>query len=440
MTPREILALCREKEVRTVDLRFADWSGAWTHLSLPVGRLDEDLFEEGIGFDGSRLWGGPAATSSDLLAVPQAETAYLDPVAATPTLAILCNLHDPLTREPFARDPRQIAQKAENYLRSTGFADTVMIGAKAQFLVFDEAQFTTTPHSFSCKISGLTDGCALYAEILQALSDAGLQVEGQLQSASPWLPTAFALAQQPITAMADSLLTYKHVVRQVARRRGKRATFMPQPLNEGPGCGLHTHFSFWKKEQPIFAGHGYAGLSEQALYAVGGVLRHAPALMAICNPTTNSYKRLAPGGLGPATLSYAQQNRTAACRIPVYNSSPKTRRIAFRMPDPSCNPYLAFAAIVLAAIDGIQLKLHPGQPLEEQRQATSRGPAAELPTAPPTLDDALQALEQDQEFLLRDDVFTPEVLQTFIDRKREAEIQPLRLQPHPLEFSQYFDA
>jgi glutamine synthetase len=435
VTPREILALCREKEVQVVDLRAADLSGKWTHLSIPVGRLDEDLFEEGLGFDGSRLWGGPPTSASDLIAVPQPETAYLDPVAPVPTLAILCNLHDPLTREPFVRDPRQIAQKAENYLRSTGFADGVSIGAKAQFFVFDEASFTNSTTSSSCSVSGLTDPAALQAEIQQALSDAGLQVAGQLQASSPSLPSAIGLAHQPIVAMADSLLTYKHVVRHVARRRGKRATFMPQPLAEGPGSGLHTHFSFWKKDQSIFAGHGYAGLSELALYAIGGVLRHAPALLAICNPTTNSYKRLATGA---SQWGYSQQNRAAACRIPAYNASPKSRRIAFRTPDPSCNPYLAFAAIVLAAIDGIQLKLHPGQPLEEQRSG-ARPSSAELPLAPPTLDEALRALEEDQEFLLRDDVFTPDVLQTWIAEKRQSEILPLRLRPHPLEFTQYFD-
>jgi glutamine synthetase len=436
VTPREILALCREKEVRAVDLRLADLAGRWTHISIPVGRLDEDLFEEGIGFDGSQLWGGPPANASDLIALPQPDTAYLDPTATIPTLAILCNLQDPLTREPFARDPRQIAQRAENYLRSTGFADAASIGAKAQFFLFDEANFANTATSSSCQVNSATDQSSVLSEILQALSDAGLPVEGELQAASPWLPSAVGLAHQPIVAMADALLTYKHVVRQVARRRNKRATFMPQPLAEGPGSGLHTHFSFWKKEQSIFAGHGYAGLSEIGLYAIGGVLRHAPALMALCNPTTNSYKRLAPGSAGAAQPGYSQQNRTAACRIPVYNASPKSRRIAFRTPDPSCNPYLAFAAIVLAAIDGIQLKLHPGQPLEDQR-TTSRA-AAETPI-PATLDDALSALEDDQEFLLRDDVFTPEVLQTWIEQKRRTEIQPLRLRPHPLEFSQYFD-
>ncbi len=439
MTPREILALCREKEVRAVDLRLADLAGAWHHLTIPVGRLDEDLFEEGLGFDGSALWGGPPISASDLLAVPQPETAYLDPVAAVPTLAILCNLQDPLTREPFARDPRHIAQKAENYLRSTGFADTAYIGAKAQFFVFDEARFENSAAGSDYRLSPLTDSGALQAEMLQALGDAGLQVEGQLQAASPWLPNAFGLAHQPIVGMADSLLTYKHVIRQVARRRNKRATFMPQPLAQGPGSGLHAHFSFWKKEQPLFAGHGYAGLSELALYALGGVLRHAPALMALCNPTTNSYKRLAPGGLGPVQLTYAQQNRSAACRVPVYNSSPKSRRIAFRCPDPSCNPYLAFAAIVLAAIDGIQLKLHPGPPFEGDRLAASREQQADLPQAPATLDDALRALEEDQDFLLRDDVFTPDVIQTWIAEKRSREIQPLRLRPHPFEFSQYFD-
>lgn len=438
MTPREILALCREKEVRTVDLRLADLSGAWHHLLIPVARLDEDLFEEGLGFDGSVLWGGPPASASDLLAVPQPETAYLDPVAAEPTLALLCNLQDPLTREPFARDPRDIAQKAENYLRSTGFADTVFLGTKAQFLMFDEAHFQNSAPASESRVTPLTGGASIFTEMMHALSECGLAVTGHLQPASPWLPSAIGLGHQPIVQMADALLNYKHIVRQVARRRDKRATFMPQPLAEGPGCGLHTSLSFWKKDQPLFAGHGYAGLSELALYALGGILRHAPALMAICNPTTNSYKRLAASVDGVGQLSFAQQNRSSACRIPTYSPSPKSRRIEVRFPDSSCNPYLAFAALVLAAIDGIQLKLNPGPPFEEGR-TKARGGGTELPPVPPTLDEALRALEEDHEFLLHDDVFTADTIQAWVDRKRLTEIQPLRLRPHPFEFSQYFD-
>ena len=438
MTPREILALCREKEVRTVDLRLADLSGAWHHLLIPVARLDEDLFEEGLGFDGSVLWGGPPASASDLLAVPQPETAYLDPVAAEPTLALLCNLQDPLTREPFARDPRDIAQKAENYLRSTGFADTVFLGTKAQFFVFDEAHFQNSFSASESRVSLLTGGESVFTEMMHSLNECGLEVTGHLQPACSSLPSAIGLGHQPIVQMADALLNYKHIVRQVARRRNKRASFMPQPLAEGPGCGLRTSLSFWKKDQPLFAGHGYAGLSELALYALGGILRHAPALMAICNPTTNSYKRLAASADVASQLTFAQQNRSAACRIPAYSPSPKSRRIEVRFPDPSCNPYLAFAALVLAAIDGIQLKLNPGPPLEEGR-TKAHGGAAELPPVPPTLDEALRALEEDHEFLLHDDVFTKDTIQAWVDRKRQTEIQPLRLRPHPFEFSQYFD-
>lgn len=439
MTPREILALCREKEVQVVDLRLADLSGAWHHLVIPVARLDEDLFDDGLGFDGTALWGGPPTHESDLLAVPQPETAYLDPVAPVPTLAVLCNIQDPLTREPFTRDARFVAQKAENYLRGSGFADEARIGSKAQFLVFDTARFHQSASAGEYQVTPATECASLQAEIMQALNEAGLKVEGQLQASSPLEPTAIGLAHQQIVGMADNLLAYKHIVRQVALRRSKRATFMPQPFAEGAGCGLHTHLSFWKKEQPVFAGHGYAGLSDIGLYALGGVLRHAPALLALCSPTTNSFKRLAPGGQGPVHLVYSQRNRSAACRIPVYNSSPQSRRLAFRFPDPSCNPYLAFAAIVMAAIDGIQLKLHPGQPFEENRLAASPHDLRELPQTPATLDEALRALEEDKEFLLRDDVFSEDVIETWIDEKRRREIQPLRLRPHPFEFSMYFD-
>lgn len=439
MTPREILALCREKEVQAIDLRLADLSGAWHHLVIPVARLDEDLFEDGLGFDGTALWGGPPTNESDLLAVPQPETAYVDPVASVPTLAILCNIQDPLTREPFSRDARYVAQKAENYLRSTGFADEARIGPKAQFLVFDQASYHQSTSASEYQLVPATELSSLQIEMMQALHDAGLKVEGQLQAGSPWQPTGIGLAHQPVVGMADNLLTYKHIVRQVARRREKQATFMPQPLAEGTGCGLHLHLSLWKKEQPIFAGHGYAGLSEAGLFALGGILRHAPALLAFCCPTTNSFKRLAPGGQGPTHLMYSQRNRSAACRIPVYSSSPQSRRISFRCPDASCNPYLAFAAIVLAAIDGIQTKLHPGQAFEENRLSLSPEELRDLPHTPATLDEALRALEEDKEFLLRDDVFTADVIETWIDEKRRREIQPLRLRPHPFEFSMYFD-
>jgi glutamine synthetase len=439
VTPREILALCREKEVRAVDLRVADLSGAWHRLTVPVARLDEELFEEGLGFDGSALWGGPAENESDLLAVPQPETAALDPTAAVPTLAILCNIQDPLTREPFARDPRFIAQKAENYLRTTGFADVALIGPKAEFFVFDEAFNDQTEMSAAYELAPATNVEPLFAEMLQALLDAGLQPAGYALPAATSLPAAISLAHQSAVAMADAVLTYKHVIRQVAHKHGKQATFMPQPLASGPGAGLHTSVSFWKKDQPIFAGHGYGGLSDLGLHALGGILRHAPALLAFCGPTTNSYKRLAPGGDGPVSLIYGQRNRSAACRIPVYDPSPKSRRIEFRCPDSSCNPYLAFAAIVLAAIDGIHLKLNPGQPFEGNRLTVPLDQLADFPSAPATLDEALRALEDDQEFLLRDDVFTPEVLATWIGEKRRREIQPLRLRPHPYEFGLYFD-
>jgi glutamine synthetase len=283
-----------------------------------------------------------------------------------------------------------------------------------------------------------TDVEPLFAEMLQALLDAGLEPQGYALPARASLPAAISLAPQSVVAMADAVLTYKHVIRQIAHKHGKRATFMPQPLASGPGAGLHTSVSLWKKEQPIFAGHGYGGLSDQGLHALGGILRHAPALLAFCSPTTNSYKRLAPGGEGPVSLVYGQRNRSAACRIPVDDPSPKSRRLEFRCPDSSCNPYLAFAAIVLAAIDGIQLKLHPGQAFEGNRLTAPLEDLARFPAAPATLDEALRALEEDQEFLLRDDVFTPDVLTTWIAEKRRREIQPLRLRPHPYEFDLYF--
>lgn len=444
MTPREVLAFCREKDVKAVALRFADLFGAWRQITIPLARLEPAAFDDGFGCDGSLASGWQGPQESDLLLVPQADTAFLDPFAATPTLALLCNVIDPLTGDAYSRDPRQVATKAANYLRSTGIADTACFAPKAEFMIFDAAEFGQSAaegyyHLDASDPQGLAD---LGSEMLQGMHDCSLEAEALHESALGPGKLQIDLRFQPLVKMADWLLVYKHVARNVARRNAKLASFMPQPLggDADPGSGMATHFSLWKDDEPLFAGGGYAGLSDLALYAIGGILRHAPALCAFTNPTTNSYKRLAAGGEAPLYLAYGERNRSAACRVPAPTHSLRTKRVEFRCPDPSSNPYLAFAAILMAAIDGIQLKLHPGQPIEKNLHSLSEVELAEVPRTPATLDDALRALEADCDFLLRDDVFTSDVLETWIHHKRQREIEPLRRRPHPHEFSLYFDA
>jgi glutamine synthetase len=470
MKPREVLAMCREKEVKAVDFRFTDFLGAWQHFTIPVGKLEEDTFEDGLGFDGSSIRGWQAINESDMLLVPVPDTAVVDPFATIPTLSIICNIQDPITREDYSRDPRNVARKAVNYLKGTGIADTCFIGPEAEFFVFDDVRFDQNAHEgyfhvdsveaewnrgreelpnlgyklrhkegyFPCPPSDqLMD---IRNEMMLTMIQAGIDVEAQHHEVATAGQCEIDMRFQELVRMADQMCLYKYIVRNVARRHGKTVTFMPKPLYGDNGSGMHTHISLWKEGHPLFAGSGYAGLSELALHAMGGILRHAPALLAITNPTTNSYKRLVPGYEAPVNLAYSQRNRSASCRIPMYSASPKTKRIEFRCPDPTCTPYLAFAAILLAAIDGIQNKMNPGPPLDRDIYDLPPEELAKVPKAPGSLDEALAALERDHEFLLRGDVFTEDVIATWIHFKREKEIQPMRLRPHPYEFCLYYDA
>ncbi|NBW96648.1 MAG: type I glutamate--ammonia ligase [Planctomycetia bacterium] len=470
MKPREVLAMCREKEVKAVDLRFTDFLGAWQHFTIPVGKLEEDTFEDGLGFDGSSIRGWQAINESDMLLVPVPETAVVDPFATIPTLVLVCNVQDPITREDYSRDPRNVARKAVNYLKGTGIADTCFIGPEAEFFVFDDVRFDQNAHEgyfhvdsveaewnrgreelpnlgyklrhkegyFPCPPSDqLMD---IRNEMMLTMIQCGIDVEAQHHEVATAGQCEIDMRFQELVRMADQMCLYKYIVRNVARRHGKTVTFMPKPIYGDNGSGMHTHISLWKEGHPLFAGSGYAGLSEMALHAMGGILRHAPALLAITNPTTNSYKRLVPGYEAPVNLAYSQRNRSASCRIPMYSASPKTKRIEFRCPDPTCNPYLAFSAILLAAIDGIQNKINPGPPLDRDIYDLPPEELAKVPKAPGSLDEALGALEHDHEFLLRGDVFTEDVIATWIRFKREKEIQPMRLRPHPYEFCLYYDA
>ena len=469
MKPREVLAMCREKEVKAVDFRFADFLGAWQHFTIPVGKLEEDVFEDGLGFDGSSIRGWQAINESDMLLVPVPDTAVVDPFMTIPTLSMICNIQDPITREDYSRDPRNVARKAANYLKSTGIADTCFIGAEAEFFVFDDVRFEQNAHEgyfhidsveaewnrgrkeqpnlghklrhkqgyFPCPPSDqLMD---IRNEMMQTMIQCGIDVEAQHHEVATAGQCEIDMRYQELVKMADQMCLYKYIVKNVAMRNGKTVTFMPKPIYGDNGSGMHTHISLWKENHPLFAGSGYAGLSEMAMHALGGILRHAPALLAITNPTTNSYKRLVPGYEAPVNLAYSQRNRSASCRIPMYSTNPKTKRIEFRCPDPSCNSYLAFAAILMAAIDGIQNKLHPGDPLDRDIYDMPPQELANVPKAPATLEQSLDALEQDSDFLLRGDVFTDDVIATWLRYKRENEIDPMRLRPHPYEFCLYYD-
>jgi len=469
MKPREVLAMCREKEVKAIDLRFVDFLGVWQHFTIPVGKLEEDVFEDGLGFDGSSIRGWQAINESDMLLVPVPDTAVVDPFPTIPTLSMICNVQDPMTREDYSRDPRNVARKAATYLKSTGIADTCFIGPEAEFFVFDDVRFDQNAHEGYFHIDsseaewnrGRKEGpnlghklrhkegyfpCPpadqlmdLRNEMMQTMIQCGIDVEAQHHEVATAGQCEIDVRFQELVKMADQMCLYKYIVKNVARRHGKTVTFMPKPIYGDNGSGMHTHVSLWKNSHPLFAGTGYAGLSDMAMHALGGILRHAPALLAITNPTTNSYKRLVPGYEAPVNLAYSQRNRSASCRIPMYSASPKTKRIEFRCPDPSCNPYLAFSAILMAVIDGIQNKIHPGPPLDRDIYDMPPDELATVPKAPGSLEESLDALEHDHDFLLRGDVFTDDVIATWLRFKREKEIGPMRLRPHPYEFCLYYD-
>ncbi|HVX13270.1 MAG TPA: type I glutamate--ammonia ligase [Pirellulales bacterium] len=469
MKPKEVLALCREKDVKAVDLRFMDFPGLWQHFTIPVNKLDEDVFEDGLGFDGSSIRGWQAINESDMILVPQPETAVLDPFTALPTISMVCNIQDPITREDYSRDPRNVARKAVNYLKSTGIADTCFIGPEAEFFIFDDIRFDASAHQAFYHIDSIEgewnrgrvespnlgyklrhkEGyfpvppadqlMDIRNEMMQTMIECGMDVEAQHHEVATAGQCEIDLRFQDLVKMADYMCLYKYIIKNVAKKYNKTVTFMPKPLYGDNGSGMHTHISLWKQGEPLFAGSGYAGLSDMALHAIGGLLRHAPSILAFSNPTTNSYKRLVPGYEAPVNLAYSQRNRSASCRIPMYSPSPKAKRVEFRCPDPSCNPYLSFSAMLMAVIDGIQNKINPGDPLDKDIYDLSPEELAEVPKTPGSLDEALDALEKNHAFLLRGDVFTEDVISTWVKYKREKEVDAMRLRPHPYEFCLYYD-
>jgi glutamine synthetase len=461
--PREALEWAAQSSAQMVDLKFCDLLGRWQHVSLPTRALDESAFDEGLGFDGSSIRGWQGISESDMLLIPDASSAILDPFTAEPTLSLLCEIRDPVTGGPYSKDPRHVARKAEDYLRSTGIADTAYIGPESEFFVFDSVSYDLEPQRTGFALDSseahwnsgepglgylirekegyfpppphdtLQD---LRTEMVLTLERLGIPCEFHHHEVATAGQCEIDMRFGPLLRMADQVMIYKYVVRNVARRFGKTATFMPKPVFGDNGSGMHTHQSLWKEGTPLFADRsGYAGLSQLARAYVGGLLAHAPALLAFCAPTTNSYRRLVPGYEAPVNLVYSQRNRSACIRIPMYSESPKAKRLEFRCPDAAANPYLAFSAMLLAGIDGIVKGLDPGQPADFDLYEEGH----DIPQVPGSLAESLDALERDHAFLLEGGVFTEDLIQTWIAWKRENEIDFVGLRPHPAEFALYYD-
>lgn len=467
---KDAIELGKKHGAVMVDLKFCDLIGQWQHTSVPFHRLGEDAFEDGFGFDGSSIRGWKAINESDMLLLPDATTAVMDPFMAQPTLHLICKVVDPITREPYGRDPRYIAQKVEQYVRSTGLADTIYVGPEAEFFIFDEVRYEAKSNLQYFEIDSreaawnsgrrYEDGNLGYTirhkegyfpvaphdtlmdirtEMCQALESVGIEVETSHHEVATAGQCEIDMKYDSLVRMADKTLWFKYIVKNVARRHGKTATFMPKPLYGDNGSGMHCHQSLWRGGTPLFAGDGYAGMSEMAMFYIGGVLKHAKAINAITNPTTNSYRRLVPGYEAPVNLAYSSRNRSASIRIPMFSASPKAKRVEIRFPDPSCNPYLAFAALTMAGLDGIQNRIHPGAALDKDIYSLSPEELQNVPHVAGSLGEALDALEKDHEFLLKGDVFTKDFVETWVGYKRERELDPVRLRPVPYEFHLYYD-
>ena len=468
-TAEDVLKTIADRKIEMVDLRFTDLPGLWQHFSVPPSALEPDSFVDGVGFDGSSIRGFQEIQESDMLVIPDPATAFLDPFAEAPTLVLICNIRDPVTGQSYSRDVRHIAQKAENHLKRTGIGDTAYFGPELEHFVFNEVRYDQSTNFGYYEIDAAeanwntrrANGPGLGhklrpkegyfpvppADLLQdartemviTLERIGIPIEAHHHEVATGGQGEIDMRFTTLTRMADNVLIYKYVVKNVARKRGMTATFMPKPLFGDNGSGMHVHQSIWQRERPLFAGNGYAGSSDMMRHYIGGLLKHAPALLAICAPTVNSYRRLVPGFEAPVNLGYSQRNRSAACRIPMYSENPKAKRVEFRCPDPSCNPYLAFAAMLMAGLDGIENRMNPGEPIDKNLYDLPPEELKEVPSAPGSLEEALDALEADHQFLLKGDVFTQDVIQTHLAYKRSHEIDEMRLRPHPYEFCLYYD-
>ncbi len=468
-SPADVLNIITENQVKLVDLKFMDFPGLWQHFTVPADKLDDDAFEEGFGFDGSSLRGWQKIFESDMLVVPDPATAIIDPFYDVTTLSLICDIYDPVTKQRYARCPRYIASKAETFLQSTGLADTAFFGPEAEFFILDDVRYASREHEAFYAVDSREgfwntgreedpnlgykprfkqgyfpvpphDSMAdIRNEMIQILQGLGVEVEAGHHEVATGGQMEIDMRFSPLLQMADRLMLYKYVVKNVARRHDRTATFMPKVLYGDNGSGMHVHVSLWKGDANLFYGENYANLSDLALNFMGGVLQHARALIALTNPTTNSFRRLVPGFEAPVSLAYSQRNRSAAIRIPVYSRSPQSKRIEFRCPDPSCNPYLALTAILMAGLDGVANKTDPGEPLDKDIYDLPPEELAAVPAAPTSLEEALACLRDDHEFLLKGDVFTEEVVHAWIEYKMTHEVSDVRLRPHPHEFTLYFD-
>ncbi|MBW4583909.1 type I glutamate--ammonia ligase [Aetokthonos hydrillicola Thurmond2011] len=469
-TPQEVLKLIQDQNIQMIDLKFIDMPGIWQHLTVHKDQIDESSFTDGVPFDGSSIRGWKAINESDMSMVLDPNTAWIDPFMQEPTLSIICSIKEPRTGQPYDRCPRVIAQKALDYLVSTGVGDTAFFGPEAEFFIFDDVRFDQTQNAGYYYVDSVegrwnsgreerpnlgykprykegyfpvapTDTSQdIRTEMLLTMAQCGVPIEKHHHEVATGGQCELGFRFGKLIEAADWLMTYKYVIKNVGKKYGKTVTFMPKPVFQDNGSGMHTHQSIWKDGQPLFAGNQYAGLSEMALHYIGGILKHAPALLALTNPSTNSYKRLVPGYEAPVNLAYSQGNRSASIRIPLSGNNPKAKRLEFRCPDATCNPYLAFAAMLCAGLDGIKNKIDPGQPLDKNIYELSPEELSKVPSTPGSLDLALEALANDYKFLTEPGVFTEDFIQTWISYKLDNEVNPMRLRPHPYEFSLYYDA
>jgi glutamine synthetase len=470
MTPTEFFNFARESGAEMVDLKFTDLLGSWQHCTFPIETWDEDTFKEGVGFDGSSIRGWQDIHNSDMVAIPDPSTAKIDPFFERATVSVIADVYDPITLKPYTRDPRFIAQKGVDYLKKSGHGDSCFIGPEPEFFIFDEIRYDQKQNLGMYQIDsnegawntnrieepnlGYKPGYKggyfpvsptdtyhdMRGEMVYILRELGVVVEAHHHEVGTGGQSEIDMKFADLLTMADQFMWYKYVIKNVAKNNGKTVTFMPKPIFQDNGSGMHTHLSLWKEGKPTFAGDKYAGLSQEAVYGIGGVLKHAASILAFAAPTSNSYRRLVPGFEAPVNLAYSQRNRSAAVRIPMYSKSPKSKRFEFRCPDPTANGYLMFTAMLMATLDGIENKIDPGEALDKDIYSMSQNELAEVPKVPGSLDEALDALENNYEFLTKGNVFTDDLIKTYIEYKRENELQEIALRPHPYEFFLYYDA
>ena len=469
MSPKEFFEFAKKHKAEMMDLKFVDLLGTWQHCSYPIDDLDESIFTDGLGFDGSSIRGWQGIESSDMLAVPDPNTAVIDPFYAEPTVSLIANIVDPITREQYEKDPRYVAQKGVEYLKKSGIGDTAYIGPEPEFFIFDEIRYQQSQNMGFYQIDSIegawntnrieepnlgykpsykggyfpvspTDTYHdLRGEMVNVMRSLGIIVEAHHHEVATAGQAEIDMKYCDLLKMADQFKWYKYIIKNVAKKHGKTVTFMPKPVFDDNGSGMHTHFSIWKNGKNTFAGNKYAGMSQEALWAIGGVLKHAAAILAFAAPTTNSYRRLVPGFEAPVNLVYSARNRSAAVRIPMYSDNPKAKRFEFRCPDPTCNGYLMFTSILMAGLDGIENKIDPGQPLDKNIYELSSAEYKKIKSVPGSLNESLDALEKDHGFLTKEGVFTKALIESYINYKRDNELSEMALRPHPFEFELYYD-